>query len=184
MKIIAISGSLRAGSYNTALMREAVSIAPEGMTIIPETINGIPLYNTDEEKIAAPTKVAALKDLIASADGLLLFTPEYNNSLPGVFKNAIDWLSSPDADAHRVFRGRPTGILGASATGFGTINSQTAWLPVLRALQTNIFTRSRFLLSRAQHAFDPAGRLADEKARLQLLEYLEEFSRFVGTSAR
>jgi len=82
--------------------------------------------------------VTDLKEAIAASDGLLLATPEYNNSIPGVFKNAIDWLSRPPADIKRVFGGKPLAILGASPGGFGTVLSQSAWLPVLRYLDSTV----------------------------------------------
>src|SRR4051794_28427466 len=104
---------------------------PEGSELRIESIAGILLYNGDDENATGiPPVVARLKDVIAAADGLLLVTPEYNNSLPGVTKNAIDWLTRPAADIPRVFRGKPVAIAGASPGGFGTILSQNAWLPV------------------------------------------------------
>ena len=96
LKLIGISGSLRKASLNTALLRAAAGAMPEGAELSVNTIHGIPLYDADVEAASGiPAAVAKLKDAIAAADGLLLVTPEYNNSLPGVFKNAIDWLSSP-----------------------------------------------------------------------------------------
>ena len=137
MRIIGISGSLRAASLNAALLRAATEECPPGTTINIESIRGIPLYDGDvEAKEGIPARVAELKDRIASADGLLLVTPEYNNSIPGVFKNAIDWLSRPAADIPRVFAGRPVGLIGASPGRFGTLMSQSAWQPVLRTLGT------------------------------------------------
>ena len=93
-----------------------------------------------------PAAVAKLKEQVAAADGLLLVTPEYNNSIPGVFKNAIDWLSRPAADIPRVFGGRKVAVIGASPGGFGTILSQTAWLPVLKTLGTNPWFGGRLLV--------------------------------------
>ena len=102
--VIGISGSLRKGSYNSALLRAAVELMPQGAELRTETIRDITLYDGDvEAEQGIPAAVAALKDTIAAADGLLLVTPEYNNSIPGVFKNAIDWLSRPPADIPRVF---------------------------------------------------------------------------------
>src|SRR6185369_14454384 len=99
VRIIGISGSLRQGSFNTALLRAAAAAAPADVTIEVRTIHGIPLYDADiENGPGIPEVVARLKDEIAAADGVLLVTPEYNNSIPGVFKNAIDWLSRPDTD--------------------------------------------------------------------------------------
>ena len=121
--IIGISGSLRAKSLNAALLRVAGGFAPAGTKIEIESIKGIPLYDGDVEASSGlPAAVAALKDKIAAADGLLLVTPEYNNSIPGVFKNAIDWLSRPDSDIKRVFGGKPVGLIGASPGRFGTLS--------------------------------------------------------------
>ena len=131
--ILGISGSLRAGSLNSSLLRAAAEEMPPNVALEIGSIQGIPLYNGDVEATEGlPDAVVALKERIAAADGLLLVTPEYNNSLPGVFKNAIDWLSRPDTDIARVFGGRPVGVIGASPGGFGTLLSQTAWLPVLK----------------------------------------------------
>lgn len=102
MKILGISGSLRKGSYNTALLKAAVGLMPEGVQLEAGSIHGIPLYDGDLEAAqGSPPAVQALKDRILQAQGLLLVTPEYNNSLPGPFKNAIDWLSRPSADIPR-----------------------------------------------------------------------------------
>ena len=137
MKILGISGSLRKGSYNTALLKAAVGLMPEGVQLEAASIHGIPLYDGDLEAAqGSPPAVHALKDRILQAQGLLLVTPEYNNSLPGAFKNAIDWLSRPSADIPKVFGDRPVGVIGASPGGFGTILAQNAWLPVLRTLGT------------------------------------------------
>lgn len=103
-KIIGIAGSLRAGSYNKALLRTAATLMPPGATLEIASIQGIPLYDGDvETNEGIPAVVAQLKDLIAGSDGVLLVTPEYNNSMPGVLKNTIDWLSRPPADIARVF---------------------------------------------------------------------------------
>jgi chromate reductase len=133
--LIGLSGSLRQGSFNTALLRAAVALMPENAELAIGSIREIPLYDGDREAAdGIPEPVAALKDAIAAADGLLLVTPEYNNSIPGVFKNAIDWLTRPPADIKRVFGGKPVALMGASPGGFGTILSQSAWLPVFRTV--------------------------------------------------
>src|SRR3546814_2026707 len=104
---------------------------PDGARLNIASISGIPLYNADvEEEEGIPQSVADLKEAIAKADGLLLATPEYNNSIPGVFKNAIDWASRPPADIPRVFAAKPVAVIGASPGGFGTILAQDAWLSV------------------------------------------------------
>jgi chromate reductase, NAD(P)H dehydrogenase (quinone) len=133
-KLLGISGSLRRGSHNSALLRVATRLMPPGATLEVAGIRGIPLYDYDIEVQGLPATVTQLKDAIVAADGVLLVTPEYNNSIPGVFKNAIDWLSRPSSDIKRVFGGRPFALIGASPGGWGTILSQAAWLPVLRTL--------------------------------------------------
>src|SRR6202023_2384866 len=119
--ILGIAGSLRRGSLNAALLRAAVELAPSGTTIQSASIRGIPLYDGDVEEQGIPPAVAELKEKIVAADALLLVTPEYNNSIPGVFKNAIDWLSRPPADVPRVFANSHVALIGASPGRFRTV---------------------------------------------------------------
>ena len=109
-------------------------------------------------------------------------TPEYNNSIPGVFKNAIDWLSRPPADIKRVFGGRPVGMIGCSNGPYGTTLSQAAWLPVLRTLGTNPWFGARLLVPRGGSVFDAEGALVSEEIRERLRRYLEGFAAFVEKS--
>ncbi|QOG05591.1 NAD(P)H-dependent oxidoreductase [Aureimonas sp. OT7] len=184
-RILAISGSLRKGSFNTALMHAAVDQAPQGVRVEAATLHGIPLYDGDLESAdGIPQAVAALKGRIRHADGVLLITPEYNNSLPGVFKNAIDWTTRPSSDIPLLYRGRPMAVIGASMGGFGTILSQNAWLPVLRTLGARPFFEGRLLVSRAQGVFDADGKLVDDKVRAQLADFIGAFAEFARTSAR
>ena len=177
MRLVGLSGSLRAASYNTALLRAAQGLTPDGVELIEGSIRGIPLYDGDVERDQGlPETVVALKDLIAGSDGLLLFTPEYNNGMPGVFKNAIDWLSRPASDIERVFGGRPVAVLGASPGPFGTVMSQAAWLPVLRTLGTAPWFGARMLIPHAGAAFDAEGRLIDEEARRRLTRFIGGFA--------
>jgi len=176
VKLVGIAGSLRRGSFNAALLRAAAASMPPDSTLALGSIAGIPLYDADlEAEHGIPEPVARLKDAIAAADGLLLVTPEYNNSLPGVAKNAIDWLSRPPADAARVFRAKPVAIAGASPGGFGTILSQNAWLPVFRTLGAELWTGGRLLVSRAGSAFDASGELVDAGVRENLVKFLAGF---------
>ncbi len=182
-KLIGLSGSLRQASYNSALLRSAAGLMPEDSELVVETIRGIPLYDGDVEAAeGVPEQVAALKEVIAAADGLLLVTPEYNNSIPGVFKNAIDWLSRPPADIPRVFGGKPVAVIGASPGGFGTILSQNAWLPVLRTLGAELWSGGRLMVSRAQTVFNQDGTLADQKIEEQLRTYLKGFVAFARST--
>ena len=180
--LIGISGSLRRDSFNTALIRAAAELMPDGGRMDVRTLHGIPLYDGDvEESDGIPDAAAVLKDAIAAADGLLLATPEYNNSIPGVFKNAIDWLSRPSADIGRVFRGKPVALIGASPGGFGTILSQAAWLPVLRTLGASHWSGGRLMVSRAPTMFDGNGTLSDEKLREQLRNFVHGFAAFAAS---
>lgn len=180
MKILGVSGSLRKGSYNSALLRAAVGLMPEGVQLEVGSIGGIPLYDGDLEAAQGiPPAVQALKSRIQENQGLLLVTPEYNNSIPGVFKNAIDWLSRPPADIAKVFGDRPVGVIGASPGGFGTILAQSAWLPVLRTLGTRPWFGGRLQVSRAGNVFNAAGELTDEAIRAQLRKYLAGLVDFI-----
>ncbi len=180
-RIIGISGSHRKGSFNAALLRAAKELAPSGLELELATIAGIPLYDGDEEsESGVPAVVASLKDAIAAADGLLLVTPEYNNSLPGVFKNAIDWLSRPAKDIPRVFGDKPVAIMGATPGQAGTRLAQAAWLPVLRTLGTRPWFGKQLYVSSAASVFDGEGNLVDEKVRKLLGEYLAGFAKSLG----
>ena len=179
--IVGISGSLREASFNSGLLRAAAEVAPAGHRIIMGSLRGIPLYDGDvEARDGIPAAVSTLKDLIASAQGLLIATPEYNNSMPGVLKNAIDWLSRPPADSARVFKGRPVAVIGASPGGFGTILAQDAWLPVLRTLGTEPWFGGRLMVSRAGSLFASNGDLTDAATREALGKFLEGFCAFAA----
>ena len=178
-KILGISGSLRRASYNTALLRAATKLMPPDTTLEVGSIRGIPLYDGDVEAQGIPATVSQLKEAIVAADGVLLVTPEYNNSIPGVFKNAIDWLSRPPADVKRVFAGKPFALIGASPGAFGTTLSQAAWLPVLRTLGTHAWFGGRLLVSRAGGVFDEAGALKDATIEEQLKQFLAGYVDFV-----
>jgi NAD(P)H-dependent FMN reductase len=178
--IIGVSGSLRRGSFNSALLRAAAEMMPSGAELRIGSIAGIPLYNGDTETTEGiPASVAELKSAIVAANGLLLVTPEYNNSIPGVLKNAIDWLSRPPSDVKTVFGGKPVALMGASPGGFGTILSQNAWLPVLRTLGTKPWFGGRLLVSRAEAVFDEQGKIKDDAVKKQLEKFLQGFTVFV-----
>lgn len=183
--LVGIAGSLRKGSYNAALLRAAAEMAPSSVHFEQATIAGIPLYDGDLEAASGlPVAVRELQDKIANSAGLLIITPEYNSSIPGVLKNALDWLSR-GGDMKRVFGGRPVAITGASPGRLGTVLSQTAWLPVLRALGLKLWPGPRLLVSEAHKAFDASGALTDERVREQLRAFVTDFAEFaVGHAPR
>jgi len=167
MKILGISGSLRKNSYNTAALRAAAELlAPQDSLEIFD-LAPIPLYNEDLEPF--PTAVRALGDRIAAADALLLATPEYNHSLSGVLKNALDWVSSlPD----RPCAGKPVAIFGASTGRFGTLRAQLHLREICSALEMLVLPKPELFISQAQEKFDAYGRLIHPETRERLRELL------------
>jgi chromate reductase len=182
-RVLGISGSLRRGSYNSTLLRAATRLMPPEATLEVASIRGIPLYDGDVEAQGIPASVAQLKEAMVAADGVLLVTPEYNNSVPGVLKNTIDWLSRPASDIKRVFGGRPFALIGASPGPFGTVLSQAAWLPVLRTLGTLPWFGGRVAVARAAHAFDEAGAFKDSALEEQLRQFLAGYVAFIRRPA-
>ncbi len=180
-RIVGLSGSWRKGSYNTALLNAAREVAPEGVTLEIASIKKIPLYDGDDDlAFGPPEMVADLKDRIASADGLLLASPEYNQSMPGVLKNAVDWLTRPPSDVRRVFGGRAVAVIGATPGAGGTRAAQLAWLPVLRALGVRPWTGSPIYVASAGKVFDQDGRLVDDATRDRLSRFMAAFSAFAA----
>jgi chromate reductase, NAD(P)H dehydrogenase (quinone) len=179
--IIGISGSLRRHSFNSGLLRASAEAVPVGCSLKIGSILDIPLYNADiEEERGIPSVVEDLKNQIASADGLLMVTPENNNSMPGVFKNAIDWLTRPPEDKARIFGNLPVGLMGATPGSFGTAFSQYAWLPVLRVLGAQVWSGRLMWVSGAMSKFDKEGNLTDDEVRKQLTKYMSGFTDFVS----
>ncbi len=181
INIVGISGSLREHSYNAGLLRAAAEAMPDGSSLAVNSIRGIPLYDGDlESSQGIPPAVSDLKHKIKAADGLLLVTPEYNNGIPGVFKNAIDWLTRPPEERMGVFAGKPVGLIGATPGTFGTAFSQYAWLPVLRVLITQVWSGRLLWVSGAMGKFDDQGNLTDDGITKQLAKYMTGFTAFAG----
>ncbi len=180
-KLVGIAGSLRSASLNMALLRAATELVPDGVDLEIGSIAEIPLYNGDVEAASGiPDAVVLLQDMIAESDGLVIATPEYNNSIPGVLKNVLDWLSRPPSEIPRVFSDLPVALMGASPGGFGTVLAQAAWLPVLKTLGTQPWSGGRLLVSRAAAAFDDDGELIDEQVERRLTDFLEGFVEYVS----
>jgi chromate reductase len=178
-KLIGISGSLRRDSYNTALLRAAAARMPEGHTLRNVSIGDLPLFNADLEQQGMPDAVTQLKTEITQADGLLIATPEYNGSFPGVLKNALDWASRPAADIPRVFGGLPVAILGATPGPFATTAAQGALLPVLRSLRTVLYTDRQLRVPNARNVIDQSGMLTDTELESRLVAYVRGFCSFM-----
>ena len=179
-RILALSGSLRRQSFNTALARAAQAAAGPEVIVEVATLHGIPLYDGDLEAAeGVPAAVLALAEKIRACDGLLLSTPEYNNGIPGVFKNGIDWLSRQGVAGGKLFAGKPVAVIGASPGGFGSILAQNAWLPVLRTLGMSHWAGGRLMVSRAHQLMDADGNLADEATQKLLGEFVAGFAGFI-----
>jgi NAD(P)H-dependent FMN reductase len=177
--IIGIPGSLRQASYNAALLRAAAEVVPEGCTIDVASIRDIPLYDRDLESSGGPPPaVSALKQHILVADGVLLASPEYNNSIPGVLKNAVDWASRSPSP----FKGKPVAVIGATPGRGGTALAQAAWLPVLRTLGMRPYFGKLLMVSGAADLFAADGRLVDDGTRDLLREFVAGFAAFVAAS--
>lgn len=177
IRLIGIAGSLRKQSFNVALLKAAAAAAPPDVEFEIRSIDGFPLYNEDiETSDGVPKAVAELKDAIAASAGLVITTPEYNAGIPGVMKNAIDWLSRPMSDQARVLYGKSVALMGATPGGFGTTFAQTAWLPVLRTLRMKLWVEQGALyVSGASTVFDEDGGLTDDDVRSRLENYLRGF---------
>ena len=162
------------------LLHAAVEAVPSGSSMQIESIRDIPLYDGDvEAEQGIPPAVQQLKARIAAADGLLIVTPEYNNSIPGVLKNTIDWLSRPPADIPRVLRGCPVAIMGATPGLGATLLSQAAWLPIVRTLGMRPWFEGRLGIPTAGKVFDANGRVVDEAVRDRIKTFVEGFAAFV-----
>jgi len=171
LRVLGIAGSLRAGSFNRALLRAAQELAPEGMDIRAFDIAPIPLYNGDVEAQGDPEPVAALKTAIREVDALLIVTPEYNYGVPGVLKNAIDWASRPPAKTP--LRGKPAAIMGATIGQGGTIRAQLQLRQTFVFTQTLALLQPEVLVTKAHEKFDQEGRLTDEATRGFVRKQLE-----------
>jgi chromate reductase len=169
MKILGISGSLRAGSYNSMALRAAQKLAPLGITVSIADIAAIPLYNDDVRAAGEPAAVTALKAQVRAADAVLLVTPEYNFSIPGVLKNTLDWLSRPPEPP---FDGKPVAIMGASPGPVGTARVQYHLRQVLVFMNSFTVNKPEVFISHAATRFNAEGELTDEATAKYIVELL------------
>ncbi|HEX3349463.1 MAG TPA: NAD(P)H-dependent oxidoreductase [Acetobacteraceae bacterium] len=181
IKIIGISGSLRTGSLNSALLREAVELRHRDVHIEIVPIGELPLFNADVEAVGLPEPARQLRERIRHSDGILIATPEYNFSVPGVLKNAIDWISRPVADP--VVRGKPVAIMGAGGR-LGTARAQAHLRQICTGLSMLVLGQPEFFLASAWERFDANGRLADEPSKQALAALLDAFARWIALVGR
>jgi chromate reductase, NAD(P)H dehydrogenase (quinone) len=175
--ILGIAGSLRRGSYNRALLRLARQLVPADAKLEIFEIDGIPGFNQDEER-QPPAKVVELKQRVRAADAILFATPEYNYSIPGVLKNAIDWVSRPYGDS--AWEGKPVAVMGASVGMLGTARAQYHLRQVFVFLNMYPLNQPEVMIPSATERFDADGNLLDEKAKAlisQLLQNLVAWTR-------
>jgi len=166
-EVAALVGSLRQGSYNRGLLRAAQELKPAAMRLFEVPIGGLPLFNEDLERDGDQPAVRELKAAILAADAVLVITPEYNQSVPGVLKNALDWGSRRYGTAS-VLKGKPVAMMGASNGRFGTARSQLHLRQIFPALGMRLLPQPEVYLPNAADAFDAAGVLTDERARRQI----------------
>ncbi len=180
IRILGIAGSLRRESYNRAALRAATHLVPEGASIEIFELDGIPGFNEDEEQ-NPPAKVVELKRRIREADAILIVTPEYNYSVPGVLKNAIDWASRPYGDS--AWNGKPAAIMGASIGAIATARAQYHLRQMFVFLNMFPINQPEVMIGNASERFDAAGNLTDDTTKnfiRQLLQTLVEWTRQIG----
>ena len=177
VRILALSGSLRRGSFNTAALRACRELAPQQARIEIAPLREIPLYDEDlRERTGFPAPVDGLREQIRAADALLIATPEYNYSVPGVLKNAIDWISRPP---NQPFADKPAAVFSVSPGITGGIRAQWALKPVLSGLGALVLPRPEVAIGDARTKFDDAGVLADEATRERLSTFLRAFVNWI-----
>jgi chromate reductase len=177
VRVLAISGSTRAGSHNARLLRAAAAALPPGVELVeldPALIKAIPAFDEDDEARAGGDDIPALRimrDQIARADAVLFATPEYNASVPGALKNSLDWISRPVAT--NVLRNKPVAVVGASTGLFGAAWAQAELRKVLQTIGANVIDRE-LALAQAHQQFDERGPLLASDLREQLVEHIDE----------
>jgi chromate reductase len=177
LRILAVCGSLRRASYNRALLRTAIELAPPTLTFIQHEIGDIPLYNGDVEAEGFPPPVVAFREAIRAADGLLFVTPEYNHGIPGVLKNAIDWASRPP---DMPFRRKPGGLMGASDGPIGTARCQATLRQTMQTLGIRTMVHGEVLVTFAPQKFTEDLQLTDGDTRKHVARYLASYAQWVA----
>ena len=182
IKILGIAGSTRTGSFNKGALRAAVELAPDGVEIEEFDISGLPGFSQDEEQ-NPPGKVTEFKQKIREADAILFVSPEYNYSVPGVLKNAIDWASRPYGDS--AWEGKPAAVMGASIGAIGTARMQYHLRQIMVFLDMHPVNRPEVMITNCTSKFDEKGNLTDEETKkyiAQLVESLADWTRKLKAS--
>ena len=174
IQLLGFAGSLRKGSYNRALLRAAIAEAPDGVTIETTEIGDIPLYNADQDTDTPPEPVRRFRDQIREADGLLIATPEYNYSIPGGLKNAIDWASRPATNS--ALKHKPIGIMGTAGGRFGSVRAQLALRQVFVFTESFVMLKPEIVLPNETQLFNEQRELVDDDVRALLTQFMEAFA--------
>jgi len=177
-RIVAFAASLRRASYNRALIRAAIELAPAGMTVETIEIGGLPFYDADVEAEGDPASVEAFKESLADADGLLIATAEHNDGIPGVLTNAVDWGSR--LPGRSPLAGKPVALMGASPSQVGTARAQLHLRQILGHAQARVLPPPELLVAKAHERFDLALNLTDETTRRLLADLLLRFERWIA----
>jgi chromate reductase len=173
IRVLGIVGSLRAESYNGRLLAAAIELAAPELSIRPHSLADVPLYNADIQAQGEPPGVAALRAAVRDSDAVLFASPEYNFGVPGVLKNAIDWISRPPA--HTPFARKPAAIMGASTGPSGTMRMQFELRLALQSMGTYTMPKPEIVVTHCKDKFDAQGRLTDEGTREHLARFLLAF---------
>ncbi|HEX6115482.1 MAG TPA: NAD(P)H-dependent oxidoreductase [Solirubrobacterales bacterium] len=183
MRVLAIPGSVRAGSLNARLLRHVAEQAPAGVDVeLYGGLKSIPPYDEDDDTDAPPAEVAALREAIERADAILIATPEYNHSIPGILKNALDWASRPHTTS--TLRNKPVAVTGASTGRFGAVWAQAEARKVLGATGARVIDTEAVAIALAHDAFDAKGRLTTTDHEVGLLRILDDLASEVERDAR
>ena len=177
LRVAGIAGSFRAGSYNRALLRAAQELVPPTMTIVIEDLTPLPLFNQDLDVVRVPDPIARLRAAVRTADGVLFATPEYNHGVPGVLKNAIDWLSQPLKGS--ALDRKPIAMMGASTGLAGTARGQMQLRQAFVLTNSPAMLQPEVLVGRAQERFDADGKLTDEPTRRFVAGFLLNFAAWI-----
>jgi chromate reductase len=181
MKVLGLSGSLRKGSFNTALLRAAIELAPAGMSIEEHSLADIPMYDEDVRQAGYPAPVLALRQAVAAADALLFVTPEYNYSIPGMLKNAIDWVSRPPEPP---FAGKPAAIMSTSGGILGGARAQYHLRQIFVFIDVHALNKPEVIVPHAQDKFDAELRLTDDPTRKAIAAQLEALAKWTARLQR